>query len=36
VGARQRDPAHADQAGNAQGSKQFFQILFFHVSPPKN
>ena len=35
VGAGQCDTAHADQAGNTQGSKQFFQILFVHGSLPQ-
>ena len=35
VGAGQRYTAHADQAGNTQGSKQFFQILFVHGSLPQ-
>jgi len=33
VGSGQRDAAHADQAGNAQRSKQFFQIFFVHNAP---
>ena len=33
MGSGQRDAAHADQAGNAQRSKQFFQIFFVHNAP---
>jgi len=36
VGSGKRDTAHADQAGNPQGSKQFFQIFFVHKAPPEN
>ena len=35
MGTGQRDPAHAEQTGNAQGGKQFFQVLLLHSIFPR-